>query len=484
VIVCVACDEAPQPSGAASAPPATTAAAGTGAPSADGAAPRGATATSAPTATGSVDAGASAKPKPPGARCSAAAGKETVFLGRIMGFHGAIIDVDRLGMLVRGSDDPYERHRYAHPLRRVAKDTPAEVKLEQAPVNQLLVKDAAEYFLTEESIYYLEPQRSFPFNSRLLRLPTGEEPGPEPQVLANEAQHILGEWDGWLYVLRLRPEIDGEGLSPKEIQAIRSEPSYLVEDLGLVAGFWMRFRYDLMRVRQDGTSEVIAEVPRAVDDYFDGYVYGRDYDRKTGELSVFRLPVKPGPREIIFRRPRARCARGGLSDNIGRAAVDRDGVFFADGKEGVVRKLAHAGGTPDVVKRDLAFYNDVSVMQDYLFVWGAPFLKNGTKPTWSNEHERLFGKGESGCCDKWSSVRKGNFEFVMGRASDDRLSCEEPSGFAYEYLPGGIIHARRFALRSQHAWMGELGVDEQCLYYTRTDGANTWFYSLPRPPTQ
>jgi hypothetical protein len=78
-----------------------------------------------------------------------------------------------------------------------------------------------------------------------------------------------------------------------------------------------------------------------------------------------------------------------------------------------------------------------------------------------------------------SSLREDRFHFVAGHKILDGY-YGEILGFVYEYLPGGVVHARRFKLKPGHTLISA-SVDDDCLYYTRNDYYNTWFYAMPRP---
>jgi hypothetical protein len=490
------CDGSPSTGATGSARPgAGTGTLPSGSPTADGAAPS-ATVSSAQAASQPMATASAATPRAaelPGARCTAAGGTSSVFLGRLLHIDGQIVGVDRLGLLVE--QEP-RRVADARSLQRLAKDAPADPPLAQPPPHQVVVANAAEYWVNEHSsqeqgIYYLEPQPRPPFNSRLLYLRAGEQPPAAPKMLLDDAHHVIGEWDGWLYVLRLHPGFIREGLTPGQAEAVGSAVSYVDNYAGLTRGSWWRFHYDLVRVRRDGTSQVVhGDVQRTIDTYFDGHVYGRSYDGTGHELSVFRIPAAGGQAEVLYRRPTTGQGRGTGDDRIGPLSVDRDGVFFVDAAEGDVRRIALTGGAPQVLKRDLRYGASAELIGDTLLLgyafWEGRFgiTKDGGPVTWQGaQGETLFGKGHSGCAEVWLTVRDGNLEFVLGaRASPIADSWDgRPTGFVYQYLPGGTVNARMFALRPGYAPRGPLGVDEQCLYYTAGDGSNTWFYALPRP---
>ena len=404
-----------------------------------------------------------------------------------MKLNGTIRGVDRLGVLVEHSEWGLRGHH----LYRVSKDVPLNPPLAQQPPHEILVKGAAELLVTKERIYCLEAPPAHAFNGRLDYLPTGERPTPEPKVLASEVNHMLGEWDGAIYALRLRPGFDQTGLTPSQVRAVSAIDGYL-EGWGATSYQW-RFRYDLLRIRQDGTTDVIGEVPRTVDAYFEGYVYGTSFDGSSKELNVFRLSVSGGAPEVLYQRKKRPTGLGGGIDGLGRVAVDRDGVFLLDHGDGLVLRLPHAGGEPQVLKRGLAWAGGIRLVSDYLLIdlymaeSQLVLLKNGEKPTWhSSDDDPRFGTGRSGNTDIWVEALDGDFQYVLGRRAalpsvDLYTYDDRPAGFVYEYLPGGTINARRFPLREGHAFMGPLGIDEDCLYYTRNDGHNTWFYAMPKP---
>jgi hypothetical protein len=405
-----------------------------------------------------------------------------------MKLNGSIVGVDGLGVLVEGARGSRWYRRLPYDLVRIAKDVPLDPPLAQEPAHEDLVKGAAQILVTKESIFYLEAQPRSPFNSRLLYLPIGERPTPAPKVLTNEAYTIVGEWEGWVYALRRRPGFDHDGLGPKQAQAVGNDRSALDDFMGASARDWWRFRYDLLRARLDGTTEVIGEVPRTVDSYFDGYVYGRSYDHATKELGVFRIRASGGAPEVLFERKREISAYGGNVDSLGEVAVDRDGIFVADHGKAELLKIAHAGGAPEALRQGAA--QRVHSLESYLVLedweYQRVLRKDGGTVSWhSSDGDPLFAKG-SGLGERWSSAFDGNVQYVMGRRwycpDPHSYECDiRPLGFVYEYLPGGTINARRFPLREGHAWTGQLGMDEDCLYYTRTDDANTWLYALPKP---
>jgi hypothetical protein len=172
-----------------------------------------------------------------------------------------------------------------------------------------------------------------------------------------------------------------------------------------------------------------------------------------------------------------------VQDHIGEVRVDKDGVFFYDARPGVLRRVDHDGGNSEEVVRDLAFGITMDLMDDYVFVHQRPRLKKGGTITWRNDSDALFGKGQSGCGEIWSSTRKGAFQYVAGRRSIPDQWYGDLWGFAFEYLPGGVVDARRFKLKPGHTLIGA-AVDDECLYYTRNDYYNTWLYGMRRPATR
>jgi hypothetical protein len=403
-----------------------------------------------------------------------------MFLGRIMGFNANIVDVDDLGIYAVGS---YQRGRSQ--VRRIPKDAATEPRLQDEPANEILASGYDDHLLTPEGLYTLEARRAPLNNGRLVYLSRRAEPGTAPTVVIPEANKILGEWDGWLYALRSRGLIDTAGLGREQAAALRADPDNARRwDVGCACGFWWRFGYELVRAQLGGKAAepaTIAEVPATVDAVFDGQVYGREYDPGTRELRIFRLPVPGGAREVLYRRVSAGWGRGGVRDHIGKVAVDGDGVFFYDAPEGVVRRMAHAGGETRVVVSGLAFSPGVELRGEILSVWGDEYLKSGRRlrPTTRIEPDTMFGSGrwES---EGWSAGRKGDTLIVLGQERGPGL-WGEPRGFIYRYMPGGIIEARRFPYRPGFLPAGPLGFDDECIYYTARDWTNTWFYALPRP---
>jgi hypothetical protein len=150
-----------------------------------------------------------------------------------------------------------------------------------------------------------------------------------------------------------------------------------------------------------------------------------------------------------------------------------------------VRKIPHAGGEAAVLVKNLAFGAGVAVMGDFLFVSEAELVKSGAKATVQYEPDAFFGNGRW-ISESWSETRKGDTRVVLGRERGREWNdgfWGEPRSFMYKYLPGGIIHARRFKFKFGYIPEGSLGLDDECLYYTAKDRTNTWFYAMPWPPT-
>jgi len=141
-----------------------------------------------------------------------------------------------------------------------------------------------------------------------------------------------------------------------------------------------------------------------------------------------------------------------------------------------VLKLDHEGKHPEVLVENLAFHPFVEVSGEYLFINDTPRLKRGEKITWKYDRDKKLEKHGYGFNSFEHQTRFENFQFTWGRRDYNGVLTLT----SYEYLPGGIVNVERIPMRNGFLWTG-IGADRECIYYTASDYANTWYYAMGRP---
>jgi hypothetical protein len=223
----------------------------------------------------------------------------------------------------------------------------------------------------------------------------------------------------------------------------------------------------LLRIpREGGSPETMARRFGWLGGVYGGFAYGVDYDWAGKTEAVVRVPTSGGEVQTLLRRDPRHNGYGTGPYRYGDLVVDRDGVFLADSGEGAITRIAHEGGTPEILASQIITPHRLRTCGKYLFF--SPNVEDALVSV-PKAGGKVIATETDGA---WAIAPDGDRMLVFGR--DRRY---EPGLIVLE--DGGTKAARSALV---HLFMSHAVADHQCVYYVRSDPLSvSYFDAIAKP---